>query len=55
MTPFFANYGYHPQTEWLKESEAQNRGANMYGHWMKTIHQKARESLENTRDAMGRY
>ena len=33
MTPFFANYGYHPQTEWLKEREAQNPGANMYGHW----------------------
>ena len=27
----------------------------MYGHWMKTIHQKARESLEKTREAMGRY
>ena len=55
MTPFFANYGYHPQTEWLNESEAQNPGANMYGHWMKTIHQEARESLEKTREAMGRY
>ena len=55
MTPFFANYGYDPQTEWLKEREAQNPGANMYGHWMKMIHQKARESLEKTREAMGRY
>ena len=27
----------------------------MYGHWMKTIHQKARESLEKPREAMGRY
>ena len=41
--------------EWLKEREAQNPGANMYAHWMKTIHQKARESLEKTREAMGRY
>ena len=32
MTPFFANYGYHPQTEWLKEREAQNPGANLYAH-----------------------
>ena len=55
MTPFFANYGYHPQTEWLKEREAQNPVADMYGHWMKMIHQKARESLEKTREAMGRY
>ena len=42
MTSFFANYGYHPQTEWLKEREAQNPGADIYGHWMKMIHQKAR-------------
>ena len=55
MTPFFANYGYHSPTEWLKESEAQNAGANMYGHWMKMIYQKARESLEKTREAMGQY
>ena len=55
MTPFFANYGYHPQTEWLRERDAQNPGANMYGHWMQTIHQQARESLEKTREAMGRY
>ena len=30
MTPFFANYGYHPQMEWFKEREAQNPGADMY-------------------------
>jgi len=22
LTPFYANYGFHPQTEWLKEREA---------------------------------
>ena len=49
MTPFFANYGLHPQMEWLKEREAQNPGANMYGHWMKTIHQKGRESLDKNK------
>jgi len=32
MTPFFANYSYHPQTEWLKEREARNPGANLYAH-----------------------
>ena len=55
MTTFFANYGYHPQTEWLKEREAQNPGANLYAHWMQTIHQQARQSLERTREAMGPY
>jgi len=53
MTPFFANYGYHPQTEWLKEPEAQNPGANHYAHWMQTLHQQVRKSREKTREAMG--
>jgi len=38
MTPFFANYGFHPQTEWMKEREAHNPGATMYAHWMQAIH-----------------
>jgi len=54
MTPFFANYGFHPETEWLKEREARNPGANLYAHWMQTIHQQARQSREKTREAMGR-
>jgi len=36
MTPFFNNYGFHPQTEWMKEREAHNPGAPMYAHWMRT-------------------
>ena len=55
MTPFFANYGYHPQTEWLKEREARNPGANLYAYRMQTIHQQARQSLEKTREVMRRY
>jgi len=55
MTPFFTNYGYHPQTKWLKEREAQNPGANLYAHWMQTIHHQAKQSLDKAREAMGRY
>jgi len=55
MTPFFANYRYHPQTEWLKEREWRNPGATLYTHWMQTIHQQTRQFLEKTREAMGRY
>ena len=32
MTRFFANNGFHPQTEWMKETEARNPGATMYAH-----------------------
>ena len=55
MSPFYANYGFHPQTEWMKEREAQNPGATMYAHWMKTIHEQARQALIKTREAMKKY
>ena len=52
MTPFFANYGFHPQTEWMKEREAQNPGAALYVYWMQDIHRQARQTLENRRESM---
>jgi len=55
MTPFFANYGLHPKTEWMKEREAQNPGAAMYVHGMQDIHQQAKQTLENTRESMKKY
>jgi len=55
MTQFFANYGFHPQTEWMKEREAQNSRATMYPHWMQNIHQQAKQILKNTRELMKKY
>jgi len=55
MTPFFGNYGFHPQTEWMKERDAHNPGATMYAHWMQDIHQQAKQTLENTRESMKKY
>jgi len=55
MTPFFANYGFHPQTEWMKEREDHNPGATMYAHWMQDIHRQAKEILENTPESMKKY
>jgi len=36
----------------MKEREAQNPGATMYTHWMKTVQGNARTTLEQTRGAM---
>jgi len=55
ITQFFANYGFHPQTKWMKEREAHNPGATMYAHWMQDIHRQAKETLENTRESMQKY
>jgi len=55
MTPFFAKYGFHPQTEWMKEREAQNPGVTMYAHWMQDIHRHVKQTLENTPEWMKKY
>jgi len=55
MTSFFANYQYYLQDAWLKEREVQNPGATMYPHWMQTINEYAKGSLERTKESMGRY
>jgi len=55
LTTFFAHYGFHPQTEWMKEREAQNPRATMYTHGMKTVQENARTTLEQTREAMKKY
>jgi len=55
MSPFDANYGLYPQTEWMKEREAQNPGAGLYKHWMQVTHQQARKGLEQTREERSKY
>ena len=55
MSPFYANYVFHPQTEWMKEREAQNPGAQLYAHWMQTTHLKAHKAVDQTRESMNKY
>ena len=46
---------FTPQTEWMKEREAQNPVAQLYAHWMQTTHLKAHEALDRTRESMSKY
>ena len=55
MFPFFANYGFHPQTEWKKEREAQNPWAQLYAHRMQITHLKAHAALDQKRESMSKY
>jgi len=55
MTAFFASYGFHPQTEWMKEGEAQNPGATMYAYWIQDIHRPVKQTLEETQESMKKY
>ena len=55
MSPFRAIYGFHPQTEWMKERELHNPGAQLYAHWMQTIHVQAHDTLERIPESMSKY
>jgi len=55
MSPFFVNYRYHPQTEWMRDRQDQNPGGELYRHGMKVIDKRAVEALNYTREAMRRY
>ena len=55
LIPFFANYRFHPYTECMKEREAQNPGATIYRHWIKSVQENARTTLDQTREAMKKY
>ena len=55
LTPFFTNYGFHPQTEWMKEKDVDNPGAKMDTHWMQTVQNKAIKTVEQTRETMKKY
>ena len=39
----------------MKERDVQNPGATMYTHWMQTVQNKARKTLEQTRETMKIY
>ena len=55
MSPFFANYGFHPRTNWPVEKESKNPASRNYAHWMESVHELCVKRLEETRECMGKY
>ena len=54
-TPFHANYGFHPKTIYPPDSKTKNPASKHYGHWLRSIHQKTADTLEETKRRMGKY
>lgn len=53
VTPFFANYGYHPASNNPPlPGRTRNPDSKLYSHWMTQVHQKARSHLEKARERM---
>jgi len=55
MSPFYANYGFHPVAMGMASMEPQNPGSQIYAHWMQTVHEESQKGLEDTQERMCRY
>jgi len=55
ISPFYANYGYEPRTNWPTDIQFKNPSSEMYGHYMTEVHKKLSTQLENTRSLMAKY
>ena len=57
ISPFYANYGFHPRTLDPPEEveEPVNPASTAYAHWMKAIQDEARKGLEAAQERMCRY
>jgi len=57
ISPFYANYGFHPRMLNPPEEseEPVNPASTVYAHWMKAIQDEARKGLEAAQDQMRQY
>ena len=55
MSTFYTYYGFHPQTEWIKELKTQSHTVQLYALWRQTTHLKADKALDLTRESMSKY
>jgi len=55
VSPFYANYGYHPATIDPPSSEPLNPASTVYAHWMQMVHDESRKGLEAAQERIHRY
>jgi hypothetical protein len=55
MSPFYANYGFHPRTNWPTQVVGRNLQSEVYTHWLEQTHEAVRDQLKRTRERMNRY
>ena len=53
--PFYANYGWHPETTNPRKTEAHNPASEAYVHWARKSIETNREMLEAARERMIKY
>jgi transposase InsO family protein len=55
LTPFYANYGMHPETTTPRKTDAVNPASAVYAHWMKSTIADNMEALRATRERMAKF
>jgi len=55
MSPFYANYGFHPVAMDPTSTEPLNPASQVYAHWMHIVHDESRKGLEEAHGQMRRY
>jgi len=55
MSPFYANYGFHPVSSDPAASGPLNPVSKLYAHWMQGVHKASAEQLEAAHERMRRY
>jgi hypothetical protein len=55
ITPFYANYGFEPRTNWPTDIWVRNPATEMNGHYMTVLHKRLSEQLEVARESMDKY
>ncbi|KAA8633036.1 hypothetical protein SMACR_09896 [Sordaria macrospora] len=52
ISPFYANYGYHPASHNPPDGAPRNPGSRLYAHWMTQVHDHAQKHLDRARQRM---
>ncbi|KAA8911904.1 hypothetical protein FN846DRAFT_763995, partial [Sphaerosporella brunnea] len=56
VSPFYANYGYHPATiDPAILAVPTNAASQFYPHWLHAVHKDIQQSLEKARERMRKY
>ena len=55
MSPFYANYGFHPAAMDPPIAEPLNPASQVYTHWMHTVYDESRKGLEDAQERMRQY
>jgi len=55
MSPFYANYGFHPTAINPASTEPLNPASKVYAHWIHTVHDESRKELKDVQERMRWY